>query len=170
MRFITLLWIVRGNIHWTCKLLLIHHSSAPNIDWIFHVLLIMQSLGLAHVPNKDKSCHSLIKSSHASCKFWKATFVSRITPPKHGQCHADAPGWDLSMRGSNGYFLHHTDHNCKPPPKDGQHFRFCRGDKRTLPQQPGARGVYPIRRGLGFYAPQPWATPMYFLIKNNRCT
>ena len=43
-----------GNIHWKCNLFLIHTSSAPNIDWKFHVL---QSPGLAHVPSKDKSCH-----------------------------------------------------------------------------------------------------------------
>ena len=61
------------------------------------------------------------------------------------------------MRWSNGYFLHHTDHSCKSPPKLDSIYAFCRCDTQTLPQTPGAELPH---QGLGFHGPQPWTTPM----------
>ena len=68
-------------------------------------------------------------------------------------------GARVGFEGQQCVFLHHTDHGCKQAPKMDSIFLCCRDDKWTLPQPPGC-SLYPIRRGLGFYAPQPWGTPM----------
>ena len=66
-------------IHWKYNLSLIHNSSAPNIDWKSHVLLILQSLAFLPrtraVPDQKQPCLSMMQVLKGNL-FW-------ITTPKH---------------------------------------------------------------------------------------